>query len=73
MDKNRFNILIDGYTMMSSLKLINNFYIKYKSIIHFNKNILIAAIVTAILDVVIVVYMLPQFIQITAFWFHLYH
>lgn len=41
---------------MSPWKLINNFYIKYKNIIHFNKNILIAAIVIAILDMVIVVY-----------------
>jgi|1185.fasta_scaffold185441_1 hypothetical protein len=49
-------MLINEYTMMSHWKLINDFYIKYKNIIHFNKNILIAAIVTAILDVVIVVY-----------------
>lgn len=41
---------------MSPWNLINNFYAKYKNVIHFNKNILIAAIVTAILDVVIVVY-----------------
>jgi hypothetical protein len=41
---------------MSPWELINDFYIKYKNIIHFNKNILFAAIVTAILDVVIVVY-----------------
>jgi hypothetical protein len=49
-------MLIIEYTVMSPLNLINSFYVKYKNIIHFNKNILIAAIVTAILDVVIVVY-----------------
>ena len=42
---------------MNLWNLINNFYLKYKNIIHFNKNILIAAIVTAILDIVIVVYL----------------
>ena len=42
--------------MMSPWKLINNFYIKYKHVIHFNKNILIAAIITAIFDMVIVIY-----------------
>lgn len=42
---------------MNLWSLINNFYLKYKNIIHFNKNILIAAIVTAILDIVIVVYL----------------
>lgn len=49
-------MLINEFPMMSTWKLINNFYIKYKHIIHFNKNILIAAIVTAILDMVIVIY-----------------
>lgn len=42
--------------VMAPWEFINNFYLKYKSIIHFNKNILIAAVITAILDVVIVVY-----------------
>jgi archaellum biogenesis protein FlaJ (TadC family) len=42
--------------MMSPWNLINDFYVKYKNIIHFNKNILLAAIVTAILDVAIVVF-----------------
>ena len=41
---------------MSTRKLINNFYVKYKNKIYFHKIILIAAIVTAILDVAIVVY-----------------
>ena len=36
--------------------LINNFYSKYREIIHFNKNFLIASIITALLDVVIVTY-----------------
>ncbi len=36
--------------------LINNFYSKYRDIIHFNKNFLIASIVTALLDVAIVTY-----------------
>lgn len=36
--------------------LINNFYSKYRDIIHFNKNFLIASIITALLDVVIVTY-----------------
>lgn len=49
-------MFIIEYAMMSPWTLINSFYVKYKNIIHFNKNILIAAIVTAILDVVIVVY-----------------
>lgn len=41
---------------MGPWEYINNFYFKYKNIIHFNKNLLIAAIITAILDLVIVVY-----------------
>ncbi|MGN6615030.1 MAG: hypothetical protein ACTHKC_08305 [Candidatus Nitrosocosmicus sp.] len=49
-------MLINVYSLMSPWKLINNFYNKYKNIIHFNKHILIAAIYTAILDVMIVVY-----------------
>lgn len=36
--------------------LINKFYSKYRDIIHFNKNFLIASIITALLDVVIVTY-----------------
>ena len=40
--------------MMSLRNLINNFYFKYRDIIHFNKNILISAILTAALDVVVV-------------------
>jgi len=49
-------MFVNEYTMMSPRNLINNFYVKYKNVIHFNKNILIAAIVTAILDMLIVVY-----------------
>jgi hypothetical protein len=40
--------------MMNLNGLINNFYNKYKDILHFNKNFLIASIITALLDVVIV-------------------
>ncbi|WP_458718654.1 hypothetical protein [Candidatus Nitrosocosmicus sp. R] len=42
--------------MMNHNGLINNFYSKYRDIIHFNKNFLIASIVTALLDVAIVTY-----------------
>jgi hypothetical protein len=42
--------------MMNHNGLINNFYSKYRDIIHFNKNFLIASIITALLDVVIVTY-----------------
>ena len=42
--------------MMNHNGLINKFYSKYRDIIHFNKNFLIASIITALLDVVIVTY-----------------
>lgn len=40
--------------MVKLFCIINNFYYKYKDIINFNKNIFISAIVTAILDTIVV-------------------
>lgn len=42
--------------MMNLIGIINNFYGKYKDLIQFNKNFLIAGIIAAVLDVVIVTY-----------------
>ena len=39
---------------MNKLRLIKDFYGKYNGVIRFNKNIIVAAIVTAVLDVIIV-------------------
>ena len=39
---------------MNKLRLIKDFYGKYNGVIRFNKNIILAAIVTAVLDIIIV-------------------